>query len=208
MLEIGGARTNIVAIVRDTDASADRLMRMGAELVRNGVSVVEFPLTNRAALEAIAGLNAELPGAAVGVGTVLDREDLDRAVEAGAAFAVTPTVRDEVLERSRELGMPIIVGAFTPTEIATAWRGGATAVKVFPAGPVGVDYLRALRGPLPDVPFVPTGGVAVADAHRYLRAGAIAVGLGSDLIGDGSAADIRRRVGDLRATLDDGVITT
>lgn len=208
MLEIGGARTNIVAIVRDTDASADRLMRMGAELVRNGVSVVEFPLTNRAALEAIAGLNAELPGAAVGVGTVLDREDLDRAVEAGAAFAVTPTVRDEVLERSRELGIPIIVGAFTPTEIATAWRGGATAVKVFPAGPVGVDYLRALRGPLPDVPFVPTGGVAVADAHRYLRAGAIAVGLGSDLIGDGSAADIRRRVGDLRATLDDGVITT
>lgn len=208
MLEIGGARTNIVAIVRDTDASADRLMRMGAELVRNGVSVVEFPLTNRAALEAIAGLNAELPGAAVGVGTVLDREDLDRAVEAGAAFAVTPTVRDEVLERSRELGMPIIVGAFTPTEIGTAWRGGATAVKVFPAGPVGVDYLRALRGPLPDVPFVPTGGVAVADAHRYLRAGAIAVGLGSDLIGDGSAADIRRRVGDLRATLDDGVITT
>jgi len=208
MLEIGGVRTRIVAIVRDADASADRLVRIGVELVRNGVPVVEFPLTNRAANDAIAGLRKEVPAAVVGVGTVLGADDLNRAVEAGAAFAVTPNVDARVLARAAELSVPIVPGAFTPSEIVTAWNGGAAAVKLFPAGPVGVDYLRALRGPFPDIPFVPTGAVAAGDAHRYLRAGAVAVGLGSDLVGDGSAADIRRRIAQIRATIEDGMIST
>ena len=114
-------------------------------------------------------------------------EQVRAAVEAGAQACVSPALAPEVIEACREAGVPAIPGAMTPTEIETAWRLGAEMVKVFPASVGGPDYVRAIRAPLPDIPLVPTGGVGIGDAAQYLAAGAVAVGIGSPLLGDACA---------------------
>jgi 2-dehydro-3-deoxyphosphogluconate aldolase/(4S)-4-hydroxy-2-oxoglutarate aldolase len=118
------------------------------------------------------------------MGTVLTADEVDRAVDAGARFVVSPSVVPEVIEAAQRHGIASYPGALTPTEIHTAWRAGATAVKLFPAGTLGPSYLTAVRAPLPDVPLVPTGGVDVEAVGAWLDAGAVAVGLGGPLIGD------------------------
>jgi 2-dehydro-3-deoxyphosphogluconate aldolase/(4S)-4-hydroxy-2-oxoglutarate aldolase len=123
-------------------------------------------------------------GAEVGVGTVRRPEDVDAAADAGATFVVAPNTDEAVGERAAQRGLGWFPGAFTPTEIGRAWDLGATAVKVFPAGSAGGPrYLREVRAPLDDVLLVPTGGVGVDDVPGYLQAGAVAVGMGSPLIG-------------------------
>jgi len=118
---------------------------------------------------------------------VLDVETARRVVDAGARFIVSPVMRVELIEAARELDVPILPGCLTPTEILTAWEAGADIIKVFPATALGPTYLRDVHGPLPDVKLMPTGGVSVENAGDWIRAGAVAVGVGSALL---DAADL------------------
>lgn len=172
----------VIAILRSNDS---RHLATAAEaLIDAGLPLVEFALTTPAALDALAALAPSVPAGSLGAGTVLTASDAHRAVDAGAAYLVTPTVELAVLEAGRELGVPIVCGAFTPTELLSAHRAGAQAVKVFPAATVGPGYLRALLAPLPGLRLVPTGGIAIDEVPAYLQTGAFAVGMGSQLVGD------------------------
>jgi 2-dehydro-3-deoxyphosphogluconate aldolase / (4S)-4-hydroxy-2-oxoglutarate aldolase len=174
----------VVAILRAADAG--RFLEVGRVLYEAGVRAVEVTLTSVGALEAFARLREELPSdALLGVGTVRSAADAERAVGAGAAYLIAPDFRPEVVSWAVGRGVPVVPGALTPTEIAAAWGAGATAVKVFPVSAVGGPaYLKAVRAPLPEVPLVPTGGVGIDDIGAYLAAGAVAVGIGSPLLGD------------------------
>ncbi|WP_069622432.1 bifunctional 4-hydroxy-2-oxoglutarate aldolase/2-dehydro-3-deoxy-phosphogluconate aldolase, partial [Streptomyces niveus] len=135
----------------------------------------------------------------VRAGTVLTAADAHAVHRAGADFVVTPAVCEGVTA-ARELGLPVLAGVMTPTEIVAALRAGACAVKIFPAAQAGGPaYLRALQGPFPDVPFVPVGGVDAAAARAYLDAGALAVGIGSPLVGDAAGTKSGAGVDALRA---------
>ncbi|MCK6079828.1 bifunctional 4-hydroxy-2-oxoglutarate aldolase/2-dehydro-3-deoxy-phosphogluconate aldolase [Microbacterium sp. EYE_5] len=120
----------------------------------------------------------------LGVGTVVDEAQLDRAVAGGAAYLVTPITSTSLVRRAVEAGVPIVPGGLTPTELFSSWSAGASAVKVFPAGQVGPGYLSDLRGPFPDIRAVPSGGVDLAGATAWLDAGALAVSVGGPLLGD------------------------
>jgi 2-dehydro-3-deoxyphosphogluconate aldolase/(4S)-4-hydroxy-2-oxoglutarate aldolase len=179
----------VVAILRA--AGAGRFLEVGRVLYEAGVRGIEVTLTSEGALEAFGRLREELPGdALLGVGTVRSVADAELAVEAGAGYLVAPDFRPEVVGWAVERGLPVVPGALTPTEVAAAWAAGATAVKVFPVSAVGGPaYLKAVRAPLPEVPLVPTGGVGIDDIGAYLDAGAVAVGLGSPLLGDAGDPD-------------------
>jgi 2-dehydro-3-deoxyphosphogluconate aldolase / (4S)-4-hydroxy-2-oxoglutarate aldolase len=178
----------VVAILRA--ATADRFAEVARVLRDAGVRNLELTLTSRGALAAFAGVRAELPdGVLLGVGTVRSAADVDAAVDAGAAYLVTPLLRPEVVARAVQRQVPVIAGALTPSEIDAAWAAGAAAVKVFPVSAVGGPaYVTAVRAPLPEVPLVPTGGVGLDDVGAYLAAGAVAVGGGSPLLGDAGQA--------------------
>jgi 2-dehydro-3-deoxyphosphogluconate aldolase / (4S)-4-hydroxy-2-oxoglutarate aldolase len=174
----------VVAILRAGDAG--RFLEVGRVLYEGGVRAVEVTLTSRGALEAFGRLREELPGDAVlGVGTVRSVGDAERAADAGATYLVAPDFRAEVVAWAAGRDVPVVPGALTPTEVGAAWAAGATAVKVFPVSAVGGPaYVKAIRAPLPEVPLVPTGGVGIGDIRAYLAAGAVAVGVGSPLLGD------------------------
>ncbi|MEV4664095.1 bifunctional 4-hydroxy-2-oxoglutarate aldolase/2-dehydro-3-deoxy-phosphogluconate aldolase [Micromonospora echinofusca] len=175
----------ILAIIRGTDTAA--AIAAGTALLQEGVRVVEVALTTPDALRAIEALRAAAPaGALVGAGTVLTTADVADVAAAGAQFVVTPAVVESISEAARR-GLPVAAGALTPTEAYTAVRMGASAVKLFPASVGGPAYLRAVRDPFPDIPFVAVGGVGLDDVPGYLRAGAIAVGLGGPLVGDAAS---------------------
>lgn len=177
----------VIAVVRLDDLS--RAASLTEALVAGGVRAVEFTFTNRAAAAAITAAREALGDRAlIGAGSVLDAETARIAILAGAAFVVTPTVSLPVIEICNRYGVATTIGALTPTEILTAWQAGATYVKVFPASLGGPGYLRDVRGPLPQVKLVPTGGVDVANAGHFIRAGAAAVALGSNLVDAGSVA--------------------
>jgi 2-dehydro-3-deoxyphosphogluconate aldolase / (4S)-4-hydroxy-2-oxoglutarate aldolase len=189
----GLAATRVVAILRAENA--DRAEAVVDVLVDAGVRSLELTLTTKGALEVVERLAARVPaGVEVGVGTVLTAQDVDRAVDAGARFVVSPSVEPEVIAAALGRRVASYPGAFTPTEIAAAWKAGASAVKLFPAGQLGPGYLKDVRAPLPDIPVVPTGGVDIESVGAWLAAGAVAVGMGGPLIGDALAPD-----GDLRA---------
>jgi 2-dehydro-3-deoxyphosphogluconate aldolase/(4S)-4-hydroxy-2-oxoglutarate aldolase len=176
----------LVAIVRGRTAGA--ALATVLALADEGVRLIEVSLTTEAALDVITRSRAELgPHAVLGAGTVLTAQDARDAHAAGAAFIVTPGLGAGVDEAVR-LGLPVLAGVFTPSEVVAARAAGATAVKLFPAAQAGgPGYLTALRSPFPDVAFVPVGGVDAESGRAYLQAGAVAVGVGSPLVGD--AAD-------------------
>jgi 2-dehydro-3-deoxyphosphogluconate aldolase / (4S)-4-hydroxy-2-oxoglutarate aldolase len=156
-------------------------------LLAGGISVIEYALTGRDALTAISLVREALAGAVtVGAGTVLEPGEADAAITAGAEFVVTPAVRARVVARSHDRDVPCICGAFTATEVAAALDSGTHLVKVFPARLGGPDHLRDLAGPFPGARFVPTGGITAENAPAYLRAGAVAVGIGSGLFPAGA----------------------
>jgi 2-dehydro-3-deoxyphosphogluconate aldolase / (4S)-4-hydroxy-2-oxoglutarate aldolase len=175
--------TGLVAILRGR--SGDRLDAACDVLLEGGVRCLEVTLNTPGALSAVRRLTAaSRSGLEVGVGTVRRPGQVDEAAEAGATFVVAPDTNPAVGERAAALGLGWFPGALTPTEIARAWDLGATAVKVFPAGSAGGPrYLQEVRAPLDDVLLVPTGGVGLDDVAGYLRAGAVAVGMGSPLLG-------------------------
>ena len=173
---------------------------MAVALSEGGITCVEVTLTTPRALSVIEELRSTLGDSAeIGAGTVMTVADLEDACAAGATYTLSPCVDREVLDRAQELGTPHIPGAATPTEVATAWKAGAAAVKVFPASQLGgPPFLRALRDPFPEIILIPTGGVDEAQVADYLRAGAAAVGIGNpltrDVFTDGPNKEFRDRV--------------
>lgn len=176
--------TRLLAIVRsDSEAKAERIVNT---LLDCGVDVIEVSLTTPGAVEIIRRASASAPSAFIGAGTVLSRDQTDRVHEAGAQFIVTPAVTESI-GRATELGLESFAGVMTPTEALDALGRGATAVKLFPAEVGGAAFLRALRAPLPQVEFIPVGGVTVSKVAEFLDAGAIALGVGSPLTGSPSS---------------------
>lgn len=173
--------SGIVAIIRST--SSDQLVEVAQALVEGGVEVLEVTFTVPRALEIIAAVRKALGDKALlGAGTVLDPETARAAILAGAEFIVSPTVNVDVIRLCNRYDKMVLPGAFTPTEILTAWDAGADIVKVFPADFVGPAYLKAIHGPLPQVRLLPTGGVNLDTIGDFLKAGACAVGLGGALV--------------------------
>jgi 2-dehydro-3-deoxyphosphogluconate aldolase/(4S)-4-hydroxy-2-oxoglutarate aldolase len=149
-----------------------------------GVTVIEVTMTVPGAIGVIRSLREKYGDRLLlGAGTVLDAQQCAAAIEAGAEFVVSPSLHREVISRTKELGKVSIPGALTPTEVVTAWNAGADYVKIFPCSAVGgPSYLKALKAPLPHIPLIPTGGVTLETATQYLKAGATALGVGSDLV--------------------------
>lgn len=187
----------VVAVLR---ASTSRHLEQVAHgMVDAGLRVIEVTLTTPDAVSMIKRLHSEFGGEAlVGAGTVVTLEEAEACIDAGADFLVSPTTSLDVVATARIAGVAAYPGALTPTEMLTAQRSGASAVKLFPAATVGPGYLRQIRGPFPNIPIMPTGGIGLADVETWLRAGAAAVGLGSSLSGpaceDGVDEGLRDRV--------------
>jgi 2-dehydro-3-deoxyphosphogluconate aldolase/(4S)-4-hydroxy-2-oxoglutarate aldolase len=178
----------IVAIVRLDDLTA--AVPLAEALLAGGVNAIEFTYTNPMAGRAIEVVRGALGERVLcGAGSVLDAETARAALLAGAQFLVTPIVAEDVIAVGNRYGLPTIIGAFTPTEILRAWQAGATFVKVFPATVGGPRYLKDVLGPLPQVKLIPTGGVSESNAAEFLRAGAAAIAVGSNLVDAKSVAD-------------------
>ncbi|GMA23679.1 2-keto-3-deoxy-phosphogluconate aldolase [Luteimicrobium album] len=187
-------RHGAFGIVRTADADSART-RADAALAA-GLGALEVSLVTPGALRIIEALRSAAPYALVGAGTVTNETDARSAIDAGAQFVVSPAVDVGVLSLAAREDVPAVPGAMTPTEIVTATTHGARVVKLFPAGTLGTRYLRELRGPLPHVALVPTGGIALDDVPAWWKAGAVGCGLGGALL-DGTPAEIRAAVGRL-----------
>jgi 2-dehydro-3-deoxyphosphogluconate aldolase/(4S)-4-hydroxy-2-oxoglutarate aldolase len=171
----------VVAIIRVQDPAAVR--GVVDALAEGGLRALEVTMTVPRAIELIGEIAPTLPDDfLLGAGTVLDADTVPRAARAGAQFIVSPVFRPEVIAAAHDEGIPAMPGCFTPTEILAAWDLGADVVKVFPATSVGPSYFKDLRGPLPYVKLMPTGGVSIDNVGEWLRAGAVAVGIGSALV--------------------------
>ncbi|WP_285250788.1 bifunctional 4-hydroxy-2-oxoglutarate aldolase/2-dehydro-3-deoxy-phosphogluconate aldolase [Pseudarthrobacter sp. fls2-241-R2A-168] len=191
----GVRRTRLLAIVRGNDGTAAGKAALAA--MEEGFQYVEIALTTPGALDAISEVRAAAPaGCFVGAGTVLTKQDVDNVAAAGGQFMVTPSLAPSI-EEAAGRGIPVLAGALTPSESFEAMNRGATAVKLFPASIGGPGYLKAVRDPFPDIPFIAVGGVGLDEAAGYWAAGAIAVGLGGPLFGDsasgGDLAAMRER---------------
>ena len=177
--------TGVIAVVRVDEASD--FVGLARALGEGGVRYVEITLTTPGAFEAIEQLaEAAIPGAIVGAGTVLDADSATRAVSAGAAFLVGPTLVRAVIETAQRHGVLVVPGCLTPTEITEAWAAGADVVKLFPGRVATPDYFADLRGPFPGVRLMPTGNVDLETTPRYIEAGAVAVGVGKALVEPGA----------------------
>ena len=171
----------IVAVVRGK--SDDLVLKAVRAALDGGVNVIEITFTVPNALEIIRRLASEIGDDVIlGAGTVLTPEAAANAVEAGARFIVSPSTHPAVIEAAKSAGVASCPGALTPTEVITAWQAGADVIKIFPANVMGSKYLKDLHGPFPDIPFMPTGGVNLETAREYLANGAVALGVGGDLI--------------------------
>ncbi|NWG15810.1 MAG: bifunctional 4-hydroxy-2-oxoglutarate aldolase/2-dehydro-3-deoxy-phosphogluconate aldolase [Chloroflexi bacterium] len=173
--------TGIIAIMRAN--SPDSLLAAAEALQAGGVLAIEVTLTTPGALRVIEQAVVKFGHEAVfGAGTVLDPESAKAAIQAGAQFIVCPTLNLKTIELCKRYSVPVLPGAYTPTEILTAWEAGADMVKLFPADIGGPAYLRAVKAPLPQVSIAPTGGVELNNARDFIRAGADALGIGSSLV--------------------------
>ncbi|WP_241481629.1 bifunctional 4-hydroxy-2-oxoglutarate aldolase/2-dehydro-3-deoxy-phosphogluconate aldolase [Mesobacillus campisalis] len=152
-------------------------------LYEGGIRLVEVTLNTNNALDMIEEMSKKYEGKMlIGAGTVMDEESACMAIGAGAKFVLTPILNIPTIHAVKERGAVCISGALTPTEIYTAYTHGSDLVKVFPAGSMGAGYIKDLKGPLPEIPIVPTGGIDVTNAAHYLEAGAVALGIGSSLV--------------------------
>jgi 2-dehydro-3-deoxyphosphogluconate aldolase / (4S)-4-hydroxy-2-oxoglutarate aldolase len=183
----------VVAVVRA--GTIPNPAELSKALGAGGISCVEFTFTTPGVLDAI---EAAAHGSLVGAGTVTDAAQAEAAIAAGARFVVSPTLATEVVDPCRAAGIPAFLAAFTPTEVLSAVRAGAEAVKLFPARLGGPRYLSDLRAPFPDLSLIPSGGINEGNVYEYLEAGAVAVFAGSSLVParvveTGDHDEIRRR---------------
>ena len=174
-------REGIVAVIRIKEPQ--KLRAVVEAIAEGGVRALEVTMTVPGAVDLIRELAPALPeGFVFGAGTVLDAETASRVIDAGAQFVVSPILRPSVIGACHARGVPALPGCFSPTEILDAWEAGADVVKVFPATALGPGYFKDVRGPLPQVKLMPTGGVTLDNAGDWIRAGAVAVGVGTALL--------------------------
>jgi len=174
-------QAGVVAILRGVEPRL--LMPLGRALAAAGVGAIEITLNSKGALSGIRALQTELGGELpVGAGTVMTGDAARAAIGAGASFVLTPHLTEETLAVCREANIPAVIGVMTPSEMVRAHQLGCEMVKVFPAGTLGPNYFRELRGPLPQIPTMAVGGVSAANAAEFIKAGAKAVGAGSQLV--------------------------
>lgn len=182
-LEAIGA-SPVVVCIRQGDAESALWAARAA--LEGGLRVIEVTLTTPGALEVIAALAAD-ERAVPGAGTVLEPADAERVARAGGRFVLSPVADPAVVEAAHRGGLLAVPGASTPGEIVTAWRTGARLVKVFPVGSLGgPDFIRAVRGPLPDIPLLPTNGVGLDRVDDYFEAGVFAIGVGREIFAAGT----------------------
>jgi 2-dehydro-3-deoxyphosphogluconate aldolase / (4S)-4-hydroxy-2-oxoglutarate aldolase len=174
--------SGVIAIMRAQ--ASDQLLRAAEAVLAGGVNAIEVTLTTPGALQVIEQA-AKTFGSDVlfGAGTVLDPESARAAILAGAQFMVSPTLNVATIELCRRYSVPVLPGAYTPTEILAAWEAGADIVKVFPASIGGPAFIKALKAPLPHIRLAPVGGVDLTNTADFIRAGAEVVGVGGELIG-------------------------
>lgn len=171
----------VVAVIRLQDGS--KLRAVVNAVARGGITALEVTMTVPRAIDLIAEIAPSLPpGFLLGAGTVVDPETATAAVRAGARYIVSPVFRPAVVEAAHAAGAAAMPGCFSPTEILAAWDAGADVVKVFPATALGPAYFKDLKGPMPQVRLMPTGGVSLENAAEWIRAGAVAVGVGGALV--------------------------
>lgn len=173
--------SGVVAVIRAD--SGGQLVNVCRALSQGGVKACEITMTTPGALDAIAAASRELgKEALIGAGSVLDAETARAAILAGARFIFSPILNVDVIAMAHRYDCVAVPGAMTPTEILTAWSAGADVVKVFPANHFGPQYLRDVHGPMPQVKLTPTGGVDLNTAADWIKAGAVAIGVGSSLV--------------------------
>ncbi|MCU1403416.1 MAG: 2-dehydro-3-deoxyphosphogluconate aldolase [Microbacteriaceae bacterium] len=166
------------ADARDYDSVVDTL---GA----NGIRSIELTLSTPGTFEHLPAMIERVgTDVEIGIGTIVTADQARRAIDAGARYLVTPIINLEVIALAVQNAIPVFPGGLTPTELFSGWAAGATAVKIFPAETVGPQYGGHLRGPFPDIEFIPSGGVGLEDIPTWLKAGAVAVSLGGPLVGD------------------------
>lgn len=182
MTTIGQILTQkIVAIVRLDNY--DHAVEVASALAAGGVPLLEFTLTGRGAMEAVSSVRRALGDTVtVGVGSVLHPQECNAAIDAGAQFIVTPAVRPPVISAGLNRSIPVLAGGLTPTELLTAYEAGCELVKLFPAQLGGPRYLKDVLAPMPFLKLVPTGGISPENAREYLAAGAVALGIGGNLV--------------------------
>jgi 2-dehydro-3-deoxyphosphogluconate aldolase/(4S)-4-hydroxy-2-oxoglutarate aldolase len=174
-------QTGVVAIMRAK--SSDQLLTAAEAILAGGVNVIEVTMTTPGAIDVINQATQKFGADVIfGVGSVLDPETARTAILAGAEFVVGPTLSLDVIALCKRYSVPVIPGAFTPTEVLQAWQAGADLVKIFPASFGGPAYLKAVKAPLPQVKLVPVGGVGVENTAEFIKAGAEIVAVGSALI--------------------------
>lgn len=174
------SQEKIIAVIRAPNLQIG--LKMAHAVAAAGLQLIEITWNSDRPLTLIQQLQKELPECLIGTGTILTDEELEAAININCQFIFTPHTQPLFLQKAVRANIPMIPGALTPTEIVAAWQQGATCVKVFPIGAVGgASYIKGLQGPLGKIPLIPTGGVTLANSRQFLEAGAIAVGLASDL---------------------------
>lgn len=169
-----------IAVIRASQMSL--AIKMAEAVASGGMRLIEITWNSDKPAETISYLRSHLPHCVIGVGTLLNINNLDEALAAGAEFLFSPHTDIKMIKMAKNAGVPIVPGAFSPTEIVSAWGAGAAAVKVFPVSALGgASYIKSLQGPLGHIPLIPTGGVTLENAVEFIAAGAIAVGLAGEL---------------------------
>ena len=160
-----------------------QVTRMARALLDGGIPIIEITLTGKGVLDAVAQVRATFgTSVLIGVGTVLDAESARNAIRAGAHFIVTPILRPRVIDECHKQNVSIICGAFTPTEAQDAHEAGADMIKIFPIRALGAAFIKDVLGPLPHLQIVPTGGISFENARSFIDAGALAVGMGREIV--------------------------
>jgi 2-dehydro-3-deoxyphosphogluconate aldolase/(4S)-4-hydroxy-2-oxoglutarate aldolase len=170
----------VIALIRADNPSG--LLDCARALAEGGLTSIELTMTTPGAIRLLEKATAEMPDFLFGLGTVLDAETARAGILAGARFIVTPALRPEVITVCKRYSVPVFSGALTPTEVVNAWECGADAAKIFPAEFFGPAYIKSLKAPLPQVEFVPTGGVTAENVGDFIKAGAFATAAGSSLV--------------------------
>jgi 2-dehydro-3-deoxyphosphogluconate aldolase/(4S)-4-hydroxy-2-oxoglutarate aldolase len=173
--------SGLVAIMRAN--SSDQLLEAAKAVEAGGVQAIEVTMTTPGALDVIRQATSQFGNQVLfGVGSVLDAETARAAILAGAQFVVCPTFKSETVEICKRYSIPVVPGAYTPTEILTAWEAGSNAVKVFPASAGGPAFIKAIKGPLPQISLSAVGGVTIENTADFIRAGVDFVGVGGELV--------------------------
>ena len=170
----------VIALIRAENS--DGLLDCAKALADGGLTSIELTMTTPGAIRMLEKATSELPDFLFGLGTVLDAETASMGILSGARFVVTPALRPDVITLCKRYSIPIFSGALTPTEVVNAWEAGADAAKIFPAEFFGPAYIKSLKGPLPHVEMVPTGGVTAENVGEFIKAGAYATAAGSSLV--------------------------